>query len=35
MGKAVGPTFVVSEMMKTSDGFNTSRMTDLIINIVK
>ena len=35
MGKAAGPTGVVSEMMKTSGGFGTRWMTDLINNIVK
>ena len=34
-GKAAGPTGVVSEMMKASDGFGTRWMTDLINNIVK
>ena len=35
MGKAAGPTGVVSEMMKTAGGFGSSWMTDLINNIVK
>ena len=35
IGKAAGPTDVVSEMMKTSGGFGTRWMTDLINNIVK
>ena len=35
IGKAAGPTGVVSEMMKTSGGFGTRWMTDLINNIVK
>ena len=35
IGKAAGPTAVVSEMMKTSGGFGTRWMTDLINNIVK
>ena len=35
MGKATGPTGVVSEMMKASGGFGTRCMTDLIYNIVK
>ena len=35
IGKAAGPTGVVSEMMKASGGFGTRWMTDLINNIVK
>ena len=35
MGKAAGPTGVVSEMMKESGGFGSRWMTDLINNIVK
>ena len=35
MGKAVGPTSVVIEMMKASGGFGSRWMTDLINNIVK
>ena len=35
IGKAAGPTCVVSEMMKASGGFDTRWMTDLINNIVK
>ena len=35
MGKAAGPTCIVSEMMKASGGFGTRWMTDLINNIVK
>ena len=35
IGKAAGPTGVVSEMMKESGGFSTRWMTDLINNIVK
>ena len=35
MGKAAGPTGVVSEMMKASGGFGSRWMTDLINNIVK
>ena len=35
IGKASGPTGVVNEMMKESDGFGTRWMTDLINNIVK
>ena len=35
MGKAAGPTGVVSEMMKAAGGFGSSWMTDLINNIVK
>ena len=34
IGKAAGPTGVVSEMMKESGGFGTSWMSDLINNIV-
>ena len=33
--KSAGPTGVVSEMMKSSGGFGTRWMTDLINNIVK
>ena len=33
--KSAGPTGVVSEMIKTSGGFGTRWMTDLINNIVK
>ena len=32
MGKAAGPTGVVSEMMKASVGFGSRWMTDLINN---
>ena len=35
MGKAAGPTGVVSEMMKTAGGFVSRWMIDLINNIVK
>ena len=35
IGKAAGPTGVVSEMMKVSGSFGTKWMTDLITNIVK
>ena len=35
MGKSAGPTGVLSEMMKASDGFGSKWMTDLINNIVK
>ena len=35
MGKAAGPTGVVSEMIKTAGGFCSRWMTDLINNIVK
>ena len=35
IGKAAGPTGVVSEMMKASGGFGTRWITDLINNIVK
>ena len=35
IGKAAGPNGVVSEMMKTSSGFGTRWLTDLINNIVK
>ena len=35
MGKAAGPTGVVSEMMKEAAGFGSRWMTDLINNIVK
>ena len=35
MGKAAGPTGVVSEMMKAAGGFSSRWMTDLINNIVK
>ena len=35
MGKAAGPTGVVSEMMKASGGYGSRWMTDLINNIVK
>ena len=35
MGKAVGSTGVVSEMMKAAGGFGSRWMTDLINNIVK
>ena len=35
MGKAAGPTGVVSEMMKASGGFSSRWITDLINNIVK
>ena len=35
MGKAAGPTSVVSEMMKAYGVFGTRWMTDLISNIVK
>ena len=35
IGKADGPTGVVSEMMKASGGFGSRWMTDLINNIVK
>ena len=35
MGKAAGPTGVVSEMMKAAGGFGSRWMTDLINNIVK
>ena len=35
MGKAAGPTGVVSDMMKASGGLGTRWMTDLINNIVK
>ena len=34
MGKAAGPTGVVSEMMKTSGGLGSRWMTDMINNIV-
>ena len=33
IGKAAGPTDVVSEMMKASGGFSTRLITDLINNI--
>ena len=35
IGKAAGPTGVVSEMMKAACGFGSRWMTDLINNIVK
>ena len=35
MGKAAGPTVVVSEMMKASSGFGSRWMTDLINKIIK
>ena len=35
IGKAPGPTGVVSEMMKAAGGFGSRWMTDLINNIVK
>ena len=35
IGKAVGPTGVVSEMIKAAGGFRSRWMTDLINNIVK
>ena len=35
VGKAAGPTGVVSEMMKAAGGFGSRWMTDLINNIVK
>ena len=35
IGKAAGPTGVVSEMIKAADGFGSRWMTDLINNIVK
>ena len=35
IGKAAGPTGVVSEMVKTAGGFGSRWMTDLINNIVK
>ena len=35
MGKAAGPTGVVSDMMKASGGFGSRWMTDLINNIIK
>ena len=35
IGKAAGPTGVVSEMMKAAGGFGSRWMTDLINNIVK
>ena len=35
IGKAAGPTGVVSDMMKASSGFGTRWMTDLNNNIVK
>ena len=35
MGKAAGPTGVVSEMMKAASGFCSGWMTDQINNIVK
>ena len=35
IGKAAGPTGVVSEMMKEAGGFGSRWMTDLITNIVK
>ena len=35
MGKAAGPTGVVSEMMKASGGFGSRWMTELISNIIK
>ena len=35
IGKAAGPTGVVSEMMKATSGFGSRWMTDLINNIVK
>ena len=35
IGKAAGPTGVVSEMMKEAGGFGSRWMTDLINNIVK
>ena len=35
IGKAAGPTGVVSEMMKAAGGFGSRWMTDLIHNIVK
>ena len=35
IGKAAGPTGVVSEMMKAAGGFGSRRMTGLINNIVK
>ena len=34
MGKAAGPTGVVSETMRASGGFGSRWMTDLIKNIV-
>ena len=35
IGKAAGPTGVVSEMMKAAGGIGSRWMTDLINNIVK
>ena len=35
IGKAAGPTGVVSEMMKASGGFGTRWMTDQINNLLK
>ena len=35
IGKATGPTGVVSEMMKAAGGFGSRWMTDLINNLVK
>ena len=35
IGKAAGPTSVVSEMMRAAGGFGSGWMTDLINNIVK
>ena len=35
IGKAAGPTGVVSEMIKAAGGFGSRWMTDLINNIVK
>ena len=35
IGKADGPTGVVSDMMKAAGGFGSRWMTDLIKNIVK
>ena len=35
IGKAAGPTGVVSDMMKAVGGFGSRCMTDLINNIVK
>ena len=35
MGKAAGPTGMVSEVMRASGGFGSRWMTDLINNIVK
>ena len=34
MGKAAGPTGVVSEMIKATGGFGSRWMTDLINNII-